>query len=71
MSRHIRTNPTWNKDEIKNFKKLIKDNNGHCPCTILENNDTKCMCLAFRNKIWDCNYVGTCDCGLYAVVEEE
>lgn len=38
--------------------KLAEDE--HCPCTIIKNDDTKCMCKEFRDM-----QEGTCHCGLY------
>lgn len=54
----ITTNP--DKDFVKEMRKALKDNNGYCPCEIEKNDDTKCMCKAFREMD-----EGTCHCGLY------
>lgn len=40
--------------------KKIKDNNGYCPCSLVKNKDTKCMCKEFREM-----ESGACHCGLY------
>lgn len=48
-----------NKPDIE---KKLKENDGYCPCSIIRNEDTKCMCKEFReSKI----LAGTCHCGLY------
>lgn len=54
----ISINP--DKDFVANMRKALKDNNGFCPCTIVRNEDTKCMCKEFREM-----KEGICHCGLY------
>lgn len=54
-------NPKWNQDEIKAFKEKIKNNGGYCPCALIKEKDTRCMCKAFRDQ----NYEGLCHCELY------
>ena len=49
----------------------IKSNGGYCPCKILHNEDTKCMCQEFKN-ILNSNenpVYDTCACGLYKIEE--
>ncbi len=48
----------------KVVKEKLKENGGYCPCRIEKNEDTKCMCLEFRNQIKD-GIEGFCHCGLY------
>ena len=36
------------KEFVKDIKKRIKDNGGHCPCQIEKTKDTKCMCKSFK-----------------------
>lgn len=45
------------------LKKLEED--VHCPCAIIKNEDTKCMCKAFRESS-----EGTCHCGLYVKTKD-
>lgn len=45
--------------------KKIKDNDGYCPCSIIKNDDTKCMCKEFRES-----EEGMCHCGLYIKSKE-
>lgn len=45
------------RDEIR---QKLKENNGYCPCVLVQNDDTKCMCKEFRKMT-----EGTCHCGLY------
>ena len=30
------------------IKALVDDNNGYCPCAVVKNEDTKCMCREFK-----------------------
>lgn len=54
----IRTNP--DKEFVRETKKQLKANGGYCPCALLKNADTKCMCKEFREMD-----EGMCRCGLY------
>lgn len=47
----------------------VKDNNGYCPCKLLRNDDTKCMCKQFRDQVAR-QEAGECECGLYELVKE-
>lgn len=44
----------------------LKANGGYCPCRLIKNEDTKCMCKEFREMT-----EGMCHCGLYIKVKEE
>lgn len=46
-----------NSEEIA---EAVKANEGYCPCMRIKNEDTKCMCKAFREQ-----EEGICHCGLY------
>ena len=48
------------KEFANEIRKKIKANDGYCPCSIVKNEDTKCMCKEFREVD-----EGTCHCGLY------
>lgn len=48
------------KEYAREVKKMLKANNGYCPCSLEKNEDTKCMCKAFREMD-----EGMCHCGLY------
>lgn len=52
-------NPDINK--VRYVKEAISNNDGYCPCKLLKNEDTKCICSEFRNQ----SYSGECHCGLY------
>ena len=53
-------NMTDDKEHADLILKELKENDGYCPCAIIKNENTKCMCTEFRNM-----ETGTCRCGLY------
>ena len=55
----IKLNPDANK--VKEIREALKSNMGFCPCSMLKNEDTKCMCKEFRESTDE----GLCHCGLY------
>ena len=54
-----------NEEVYVKVAKNVKDNNGFCPCSIIQDQDTKCMCKEFREK----TNIGLCHCELYEKVE--
>lgn len=51
----------------KSVRESVKKNNGYCPCEIEQNDDTRCMCKAFREAP-----AGTvCHCGRFKKEEDE
>ena len=54
----IELNP--DKEYVKEVKSMLKANSGYCPCVLVKNEDTKCMCKEFREMD-----EGMCHCGLY------
>lgn len=44
-----------------NVTKAVKANNGYCPCMLLRNDDTKCICKSFKEQETE----GECHCGRY------
>lgn len=36
--------------EARAIQDKLKANGGYCPCSIVKNADTKCMCKAFREQ---------------------
>lgn len=54
-------NPKLTTEEKENIKLNIKNNEGYCPCSIIKNKDSKCMCKDFKENI----IFGECHCGLY------
>lgn len=53
----------------KEVKKMIKDNNGYCPCKLVKTKDTKCKCKDFRDQV-DAGIEGSCHCGLWIAVAD-
>lgn len=48
----------------ENVTAAVKDNNGYCPCELIQNEDTKCMCKKFREQ----TEPGECCCGRFVKV---
>ena len=50
----------------------IKNNGGYCPCKVIHDQDTKCMCKEFKEilKSKEKSTYDTCACGLYRIEEE-
>ena len=61
---------TQNTEELIDILRAIQANDGYCPCKLLKNDDTKCMCKEFRDRI-HADEIGPCTCGLYELVEVE
>ena len=57
------------KELVKEIKENLAENSGYCPCRTNKTEDTKCMCLEFREHIKDKNWFGECHCGLYVKTE--
>lgn len=53
------------KELVKNIREKLKENGGFCPCRLVKNEDTKCMCKEFREQ-----EEGECHCGLYVKIKE-
>jgi hypothetical protein len=45
-------------------RELVAQNEGYCPCAVLRNPDTKCMCKEFREQ----QTPGLCHCGRFEKV---
>mgnify|MGYP005792152389 CR=1 FL=1 len=50
---------------VNNIRKQLKENDGYCPCKLVKNENTKCMCLEFREMD-----EGVCHCGLFFKIKE-
>lgn len=55
----IKTNP--DKEHVDKIRKLLKANDGYCPCVLGKSPETKCMCKEFL----EATEPGPCHCGLY------
>ena len=49
------------KSIVEDIRKRLKENDGYCPCRLVKNKDTKCMCKGFVEQTTS----GECHCGLY------
>lgn len=47
-------------EHVAKVLRALKENDGYCPCKVVKNEDTKCMCKEFREQ-----ESGECHCGLY------
>ena len=58
---------TFNPDEkiVNAIREGLKQKGGYCPCRVVKNEDTICMCKEFREQIADPNFEGFCHCRLY------
>jgi ferredoxin-thioredoxin reductase catalytic subunit len=54
----ITVNP--DKEHVQKIRQQLKENNNYCPCSLIQNEDTKCMCKEFREM-----EEGMCHCQLY------
>ena len=48
------------KSLVNSIRKKLKDNDGYCPCRLIKNEDTKCMCKNFKDMD-----NGVCICKLF------
>jgi hypothetical protein len=53
------------KDEYEEITEAVTINDNYCPCLSYKNEDTKCMCKAFREQ----EESGFCHCGRYYKVK--
>lgn len=60
----IHVNP--DKAAADSIRQRIRENGGFCPCSLLKNPDTKCVCQDFLKQDG-----GWCHCGLYFKVRKE
>ena len=44
----------------------VEENGGYCPCKLVKDDDTWCMCKEFREQA-----EGMCECGRYVKIREE
>lgn len=49
------------KSIVEDIRKRLKENDGYCPCRLVKNKNTKCMCKEFVEQTTS----GECHCGLY------
>lgn len=49
-----------NNPKTNEIIQAIKNNDGHCPCKLIKNENTKCICKEFQEQA-----NGICHCGLF------
>lgn len=59
MDTVVKTNP--NKSFLSAIIQALAENEGYCPCQLVKNEDTECMCKDFRDQ----TRTGFCHCGRY------
>ena len=55
-----------NKQQVQLVRQKLKQNDEYCPCKLVKNDETKCMCKQFLES-----GSGMCECGLYEKIEEQ
>ncbi|MCF0125592.1 MAG: hypothetical protein HUJ68_07540 [Clostridia bacterium] len=53
--------PNPDKEFFEYISAKVKENGNYCPCSILKNDDTKCICKEFRES----KIEGYCHCQRY------
>lgn len=53
-----------NKELVEKIREQLKQRGNHCPCKLIQNEDTLCPCKEFLEQ-----GVGECHCGLYIKTE--
>jgi len=51
---------------VAEIDKALANNDGYCPCVLEKNEDTKCMCKAFKEQKEE----GPCHCGRFIKIKE-
>lgn len=51
-------------ESVRMAREGLRATGGYCPCKVLRNEDTRCICRNTRETGW-------CECGLYAAVPRE
>ncbi len=64
----IKIRVSSDKAQVEKIRKLLRENEGFCPCQVVKDQDSRCMCTDFLNKVKE-GYIGPCHCGLYESVE--
>ena len=54
-----------NEKIVSAIREGLAKKGGHCPCRMVQTEDTMCMCKEFRDQIADPDFEGYCHCRLY------
>lgn len=52
-------------EKFQQVSSAVLENDGYCPCMIVKDESTKCVCEEFLNQ----PYTGLCRCGRYEKLE--
>ena len=58
-----------NRELVRKIREKLKKNGGYCPCALMKNESTKCMCDDFKEQIKN-GETGECHCGLYVLAQD-
>ena len=58
------------KPEALDILSAVRENGWYCPCAVIKNESTQCMCEEFRQQI-ESEIIGECKCGLYEIIKGE
>lgn len=60
--------PNPDKDKYDSITQAVKDNDNYCPCSLVRNENSKCICKEFREQ----DYEGFCHCTRFKkVIDDE
>lgn len=62
----VKVSQTEDKELLAEIIKQLDEHNGLCPCALIHDADTKCMCKQFRDMI-NKGEPGECICGRYII----
>ena len=53
---------------VAEVNRQLQETRGYCPCAIEWNENTKCICSAFKESLAK-NKEGECNCGKYKIIK--
>ena len=63
----IKITTTQDLDRVNLIRQRLQTNGGYCPCRLIKNEDTKCICKEFRDAM-EAGKACKCHCGLYEII---
>lgn len=54
-----------NKETVALVREGLKNTGGYCPCSMIRDEDHKCICKEFKDQMADPDFEGYCHCMLY------
>ena len=55
---------------VAEVNRQLQETRGYCPCALVWDNSTKCICTAFRNSLANSEET-ECACGKYKIIKTE